>query len=320
VAVAGGGDYVDGGRGLVAGLDVGGTKVLGVLLGPRDAVVHQVRVPSLPGVDGVVASAATAVRALTDAAGTTPARLRGLGLGLPGMVDAAAGTVAHAVNLGIGEEPAPVAARLAAELGTGPVVVDNDLNAAAAGAARVLGHRADVAFLALGTGLAAGFLLDGRLRRGWLGAAGEIGHLPLDPAGPPCPCGQRGCLELYASGGSLAARWPVPDGVPAAAALFDAAAAGDPRAVTVREEFAVAVAAAVRIVVLTADVERVVLGGGVSEVGAPLLRVVVAALEQQAATSPFLASMRLAERVELAPRGVPVAAIGAALAARGTVS
>jgi glucokinase len=308
------------GRDLVVGLDIGGTKVLGVLLGPDDVVVHQVRVPTCPGADGVVASAARAVRALADEAGTTPAGLRGVALGLPGMVDAAAGTVAHAVNLGIGPEPVPVAALLAAELGIARVLVDNDLNAAAAGAARALGHRADVAFLALGTGLAAGFLLDGRLRRGWLGAAGEIGHLPLDPAGPPCPCGQRGCLELYASGRSLASRWPVPDGVPAADALFAAAEAGDARALAVREEFAVAVAAAVRVLVLTTDVARVVLGGGVSEVGPPLLRVVVAALERQAATSAFLASMRLAERVELAPRGVPVAAIGAALAARGTVA
>jgi predicted NBD/HSP70 family sugar kinase len=311
---------VDADDGLAVGLDVGGTKVLGVLLGPDDVVRHQVRVPTSPGVDGVVASAARAVRALTDRAGTTPGRLAGLGLGLPGMVDPAAGTVAHAVNLGIADGPAPVAALVAAALGTGHVVVDNDLNAAAAGAARVLGHRADVAFLALGTGLAAGFLLDGRLRRGWLGAAGEIGHLPLDLAGPACPCGQRGCLELYASGGSLEARWPTADGVPAAAALFAAAAAGDRRAVALRDDFASAVAAAVRILVLTTDVERVVLGGGVREVGDELLRVVTAALEEQAATSGFLASMRLAERVELAPRGVPVAAIGAALAARGTVA
>jgi glucokinase len=293
---------------LAAGLDIGGTKVLGVLLGPDDVVVHRTRIPTSPGVDGVVTSAAKAVRALTDAAGTTPAALDGVGLGLPGIVDPRAGTVAHAVNLGIGDDVAPVAALLAAELDAARVVVDNDLNAAAAGAAHVLGHRADVAFLALGTGVAAGFLLDGRQRRGWLGAAGEIGHLPLDPAGPPCPCGQRGCLELYASGASLDARWPTSDGVPAPAAL------------ALRADFARAVAAAVRILVLTTDVERVVIGGGVREVGDELLRAVVGALDTQAAGSGFLASMRLAERVELAPRGVPVAAIGAALAARGTVT
>ena len=61
----------------------------------------------------------------------------------------------------------------------------------------------DLAFLALGTGLAAGLLLEGRLRRGSTGGAGEIGHLPLVPDGPPCKCGQRGCLEQYASGSAL---------------------------------------------------------------------------------------------------------------------
>ncbi|WP_298461997.1 ROK family protein [uncultured Cellulomonas sp.] len=306
--------------GPAVGLDIGGTKVLGVLLGADDDVLDRVRVPTRSGADGVVASAAAAVRRLTDAAGIAPVDLAGLGLGVPGVVDRAAGTVAHAVNLGIGDAPVPLGRMLRTELDSTWVSVDNDLNAAAAGAAHVLGDRADVAYLALGTGVAAGLLLDGRLRRGWLGAAGEIGHLPYDRSGPLCPCGQRGCLELYASGGSLDARWPGDGSVPAPAALFAAAATGDPRAVAVRDEFADAVAAAVRILVLTTDVERVVLGGGVREIGAPLLRAVTGALERQASASGFLASMRLADRVELAPRGVPVAAIGAALAARGTVS
>ncbi len=302
------------------GLDVGGTKVLGVLLGPDDAVLDQVRVPTSPGADGVVASAAKAVRVLTDAAGLHPADLAGVGLGVPGIVDHGTGSVRHAVNLGIGDAPEPVTRLLAEELGGVRVTADNDLNAAAAGSAYVLGHRADVAFLALGTGVAAGFVLDGRVRRGWLGAAGEIGHLSLDARGPLCACGQRGCLELVASGASLDARWPTPDGVPAPAALFAAAAAGVPGAAVIRDEFAAAVASAVRVQVLTTDVERVVIGGGVREVGPPLLDAVVAALSREAAASGFLATLRLAERVELAPHGVPVAAIGAALAARGTVT
>ena len=307
-------------RAPAVGLDVGGTKVLGVLLAADDVVLDTVRVPTSPGADGVVTSAAKAVRVLTDAAGLAPTDLVGVGLGVPGLVDHASGTVLHAVNLGIGDTPAPLTGPLGDELGGVPVTADNDLNAAAAGAAHVLGHRADVAFLALGTGVAAGFLLDGRVRRGWLGAAGEIGHLGLDPTGPLCACGQRGCLELSASGASLDARWPTGGGVPAPAALFAAAAAGDPRAIAVRDDFAAAVAACVRVLVLTVDVERVVIGGGVREVGDPLLEAVVGALGREAAASGFLASLRLAERVELAPRGVPVAAIGAALAARGTVA
>ncbi len=305
---------------VAVGLDIGGTKALGVLLGADDAVLDRVRVPTSHGADGVVASAAKAVRVLTDAAGLHPTGLAGVGLGVPGIVDHGTGTVRHAVHLGIGDTPEPLVRMLADELGGVRVTADNDLNAAAAGSAHVLGHRADVAFLALGTGVGAGLLLDGRVRRGWLGAAGEIGHLSLDARGPLCACGQRGCLELVASGASLDARWPTDDGVPPPAALFAAAAAGDPRATVIRDEFAAAVAAAVRVLVLTTDVERVVIGGGVREVGAPLLDAVVGALTREAATSGFLTSLRLAERVELAPHGVPVAAIGAALAARGTVA
>jgi predicted NBD/HSP70 family sugar kinase len=84
----------------------------------------------------------------------------------------------------------------------------------------------------------------------------------------------------------------------------------------VREAFADAVATAVRLLVLTCDVEHVVLGGGVAEVGAPLLEAVRGRLQQQSAGSPFLRSLRIADRLQVVPRGVPVAPIGAALVAR----
>ena len=304
------------GTDLVVGLDIGGTKTLGVLLGHDDAILGSVRRSTISGVRGVVRTAADAVRALTDGAGTDPGTLRGVGIGVPGIVDPATGTVAHAVNLGFPGERTPLARLLSVELGGVPVKVENDLNVAARGAAHAVGASADLAFLALGTGLAAGLLLGGRLRRGACGAAGEIGHLPFMADGPVCACGQRGCLEMYASGASLDTRWPTAGGVPAPAALFAAAAAGDPAAVALRDEFARAVAAAIRILVLTTDVARVVLGGGVSEIGEPLRDAVVRALDAQAATSGFLASLKIGERVSLTPPGVPVAAIGAALLGR----
>lgn len=305
--------------GLAVGLDIGGTKTLGVLLGPDDAVLGSVRLPTTRGVEGVVTTAAKAVRALTDEAGTGPGALVGVGIGVPGVVDPATGTVVHAVNLGFPGDRTPLAHLLSAELDGTPVQVENDLNVAALGAAHAEGAPADLAFLALGTGLAAGLLMDGRLRRGAFGAAGEIGHIPFVADGPVCACGQRGCLELYASGASLDARWPGHGDVPAPAALFAAAAAGYPAAVALREEFALAVAAAIRILVLTTDVACVVLGGGVSQLGAQLRDAVVGVLDAQAAGSEFLASMRIGERVRLAPPGVPLAAIGAALLGRGAV-
>lgn len=295
------------------GLDIGGTKVLGVLLDADGRVADTVRHPTLPGLGGVLGSAARTVEQLCAQARLAPAGLRGVGIGVPGVVDPGRGTVSHAVNLRIAEQDAPLGASLSARLGGVPVTVENDLNVAALGAAAVLGIDGDLAFLALGTGVAAGILLDGRLRRGASGAAGEIGHVPYLPDGPRCACGQRGCLELYASGGAIDASWPSRTGRPAPVEVFEAAAAGDRQAVAVRDRFTTAVASAIRILVLTCDVEHVVLGGGVAALGEPLRDAVAAALDDLAEGSPFLASLHLAARVQVVPTDVPVAPIGAAL-------
>ena len=298
------------------GLDVGGTKVLGVLVGPDGQIATSVRLVSRHGGEAVAGTAVEATRRLIDEAGLDVARLAGVGIGLPGIVDPARGEVAHAVNLGIGET-VPLAVLVARDLGDVAVHLENDLNCAALGAAQLSGRAdSDLAFLALGTGLAAGLLLDGTLRRGAHRAAGEIGHLVYVPDGRPCPCGQRGCLEQYASGSALAAQWPTSPDVPAPIALFDAADDGDRRAIAVRDEFVAAVAAAVRILVLTCDVRRVVLGGGVSELGERLAAPVRAQLDREASDSEFLASVGMSRRIALAPAGVPVGAVGAALVGR----
>lgn len=308
------------------GLDIGGTKTLAVLLDPTGTPGDQVRLSTERGAQAVVATAASATRELLRRADLTADDLSGIGIGLPGIVDPAHGRVEHAVNLGI-DTAVPLAELVGGELsrqlnGRGgsapvPVRVENDLNAAALGAAHLRGaDDGDLAFLALGTGLAAGLVLDGRLHRGVGGAAGEIGHLVYLPGGRPCPCGQQGCLEQYASGSALEAAWPGPGDRPAPVALFEAAEAGNREALAVQTEFAEAVAAAVRVLLLTTDVAHVVIGGGVSALGAPLLEVVRARLERSARQSRFLASMRMAERVDLAPEGVPVGAVGAALVGR----
>ena len=158
-------------------------------------------------------------------------------------------------------------------------------------------------------------MLDGRLRRGEHGAAGEIGHVPVDPAGALCQCGQRGCLETIASGSALAAAWPSGD-VPPAQALFAAAAAGDPQAIAVRDRFAAGVADAVRALSLAVDPQTIVLGGGVAQLGEPLRRRSPTRCATQAAGSPFLASLDLAGRLRVVPSDYPVAAVGAALLGR----
>ncbi|WP_264032248.1 ROK family protein [Cellulosimicrobium sp. SH8] len=308
------------GAGTAVGLDIGGTKVLAAFLGPDGVARETLRLPTVRGPQGVVSSAARAVREVVRRAGAELAEVDGVGVGVPGLVDPEDGSVMHAVNLGIEGGRFALAEALSAELDGLPVQVDNDLNVAALGASHLRGDDgSDLAFLALGTGLAAGIVLGGELRRGVSGAAGEIGHIPIDPHGPECACGQRGCVEVYASGSAVSARWPSRHGRPAPAELFEAAAAGDPEAIRIKDEFASAVASAVRILELTVDVRHVVLGGGVSALGQPLLDAVRAALDAQSSTSPFLSSLRLAERVSLAPADVPVAAVGAALVGRRKV-
>lgn len=291
------------------GLDIGATKILGAVIDADGTVVAQSRQDTRPGPDGILSTATTVLDLLAAALdGALPSDI---GIGIPGIVDRDRGAVSHAVNLGLGGEWFPLAGRLADRTGA-TVVVENDLNAATWGA-HVLSGADDLAYLALGTGLAAGFVLSGTLRRGIHGAAGEIGHVPVDPVGPLCSCGQRGCLELRASGSALTASWPTQGDVPPAEALFAAAAAGNTEAVAARDRFAAGVADAVRMLGLAVDPAVIIIGGGVAHAGEPLLTAVTAALRAQAATSPFLAALDLASRTTLLPGRAPVGAIGAAL-------
>ena len=302
--------------GLRLGIDVGATKTAAVLVDPTGAVAHEVRLPTAFGEEGVLATISGAITEIVAAARLDGAGFTSVGIGIPGTVDPVTGRVSHAVNLGV--EDLDLGSLVAARTGLA-VRVENDVKAAALGAYHALRDPAapdrpeeigSMAYLNLGTGLAAGFVLGGELWRGARGVAGEIGHIPI-AEGPACPCGQRGCLELYASGSALARMWPTDDPQPVRA-LFDAADSGDDTAAKVRRSFMASVASAVRILVLTMDVDLVVIGGGISNLGPRLLDALREALDAQASTSRFLASQDLPPRVRLVPPGVPVAAVGAA--------
>jgi predicted NBD/HSP70 family sugar kinase len=301
---------------LVAGLDVGGTKTFGVVAGLTGSIVASARRPTSTGSgEAVLASTLAVLQDLADELAMPIDGFDAVGVGIPGLVDVERGTVRHAVNLGLGAEPLELAERLGEKVAA-PVQVDNDVNVASVGAAATVGC-SDIVYLSIGTGIAAGLLLGGRLRRGGRNAAGEVGHVSVDPEGPLCHCGQRGCLEMLASGPALLRRWPAGAGAPSvAAALLDAAAAGDREAIEVRDSVAGHLADAVIRLALTVDPDMVVLGGGVAEAGPGLLEAIVNALVERAEAAPVLAAMGLADRVTVVPCGVPVGALGAALAAR----
>lgn len=257
------------------GIDVGGTKVLGVVLDPADAtrVLHELRVPTPPGGAGLVDVVADLVGELTGVAGAVAA----VGVGVPGLVDASGVLRAGAHLQTIAD--LPLARELAERCGV-PVAVDNDANGHAVaehrgGAAAGVDHAVVVT---LGTGIGAGIISGGQLQRGAYGFAGEPGHMVVDPNGPPCPCGQRGCWEQFASGNGLArlARSAALGGqltsaVEAAGGdpelvrgehVTAAAREGDADALAVLDELAEWIAVGLANLVNILDPELVVIGGG----------------------------------------------------------
>src|SRR5829696_2889735 len=190
----------------VCGFDVGGTKLLALAFDPEDPNRWQIerRCPTPRTIDDLVKTIIGTIGELHDEAERTKActHLHAVGLGIAGLVDRG-GTLRFGPNLP-GLVDAPLGERLAAELAV-PVDVENDATAAAWGE-----HRAgaglgvdELLVVTLGTGIGAGIVSGGHLVLGRNGFAGEAGHMVVDPNGPLCPCGQRGCWERYASGSGL---------------------------------------------------------------------------------------------------------------------
>lgn len=305
------------------GLDVGGTKTDAVAVAPGGEILERIRRPTQRGSAPVVAGVVAGVRALQESLELATGDIASVGVGIPGLVDSATGRVLHAVNLDV--ESLELAELVGEEIGA-PVVVENDVKAAALGAAALRGtdavddrEPAPMAFLNLGTGVAAGIVVDGRIWRGARGTAGEVGHISVDPGGRLCGCGQRGCIESLCGGGALARAWGRPGALPVRD-IFDAADRGDAHARELRAGLARGAAAAVRVLVLTADVEQVVIGGGLAALGDRLESDIRAALRTDAEGSAFLRSLRLDERIALLPAGSPAAALGAALVGASAAS
>lgn len=291
------------------GLDIGGSKTAGIVLDEFGAEAATVQLPMQPGIEGVLDTADRVVAELLRVTDVSTGDLASIGVGVPGQVDRARGEVRHAYNIGV--DFLPLAAALERRIGI-PVSVENDVTAAAAGAAHLLRPMGTLAYLNLGTGLAAGYVSNGVPLRGTRGVAGEIGHLPVDPLRRPCPCGQYGCLETVASGSALQASWPA-GGPHPGRALLAAVDAGDAQA---REAFANLVrgsAECVRLLALALDPDIVVIGGGLRLLGDRLFGGIKRTLDDWASASPFIAELELSSRVVALPHGSNAAAVGAAM-------
>jgi glucokinase len=197
-------------RQVTIGIDMGGTKVLGLAVDDEGVVLAEIRVPTPgrrggaagdgDGWDPVIEALASVTEQLLQTIGVEVASV---GVGAPGLVDNT-GVLRYAPNLP-GGNGLDIAGGLSARLGGLRTVVDNDATCAtvaewAFGAAAGV---TDAVMVTLGTGIGGGVIAGGHVVRGASGFAGEIGHMVVDPTGPVCPCGKRGCWERFASGSGL---------------------------------------------------------------------------------------------------------------------
>jgi glucokinase len=266
----------------VIALDVGGTGMKCALVRPDGMVYHAERHPTLAS----RGPAAVTTNILDIAAGLAErARRDGLtpvaaGVAVPGVVDEETGTAVWSSNVGFRD--VPLRALVAERLGV-PTVLGHDVRAGGVAEARLGAGRGQrhVLFIAIGTGIAAAHVVDGKAFAGAHGAAGEVGHIIVRPGGPPCGCGARGCLESVASASAVGRRYAELSGIPDATA-FDVAAraaAGEPLAAAVWREALEALADGLLTAQALYDAGVVVLGGGLAEAGEALLAPLRVALD-----------------------------------------
>jgi glucokinase len=265
---------------LTIGVDIGGTKILGGVVGPDGKILAQARRET-------PADSAETVRRITEVVLELAhdREIVAVGIGVAGWINADRSEVLFAPNLPLRNSPLR---ELVAEKVARPVVVENDANVAAWAEFRFGAARSatdSMALVTIGTGIGGGLVVRGRLVRGAYGMAGEPGHMRVVPDGLPCPCGRRGCLERYASGNALAriARERA-EADPASAKVLleivdgaietitgytvtEAAKAGDPVACATFDEVGHWLAAGLVDLVYLLDPEVMVVGGGVVEAG-----------------------------------------------------
>jgi glucokinase len=187
------------------GVDLGGTNLRAAAIDREGLILDRVSAPVnfKPGPESVVKDIADVIKSVRTRIGR--AGLRGVGIGVPGFIDIQAGLVLGSANLP-GFQGFPVRDEIQKWLGT-PIILENDANAAALGEMWMGAGKnvKDLVLLTLGTGIGGGIIADGKVLHGFLGMAGELGHMTVYPDGNPCGCGNSGCLEKHASATAIAA-------------------------------------------------------------------------------------------------------------------
>ncbi|RKP46731.1 ROK family protein [Cohnella endophytica] len=303
------------------GIDLGGTKILAVLLDERGKKLHQAETATnaSEGADAVIERMIALIRE-----GLEPEhRLKSIGVATAGTLNAEEGIVAMASNLRWNQ--VPLGKKLRQAFGV-PVSLENDANAAAYGewAAGAGKGTKNCVYVTVSTGIGTGIVSAGKLIRGRDSSAGELGHITLDWNGPRCACGNVGCVELYASGTSIgrSAQRLAADRPEEAERLLslagnspitsrhvaEAAAAGDALSLGVLKEAGRALGTGLVSLIHMMNPEVIVLGGGASSIGEPLLRPMRETIDDVG-----IPSMVAGVRIVSPQLGKEAGAIGAAL-------
>ena len=305
---------------LTIGIDVGGTKISCVVTDSADRIIHHHVEPTDRArlTDQIVGLA----RGAADAVGSRDGRrVAAVGVAIPGQVEPRSGTAELAVNLGAPDMD--IGPTVSAQAGL-PCFVEHDARAAATWVHR-RGDGADLCYLSVGTGIAAGIILGGRPLRGETGLAGEVGHTVVDANGRRCPCGSVGCLETVAAGPAIAraAREGVAASRPTtlspdatASDVFEAARQGDELALEIANGVGTHLARTLRGLVLTLGLQRIVIGGGVAGGGDALRNPIISALNDERSASPLVEAAFAGTSIELLSPDLEPGARGAAYIAR----
>jgi glucokinase len=295
--------------GAVIAVDVGGTTIKGAVVDADGRFLREIArpTPAARGPEAVIDEVQALVAELaTGAPSGVRASARSVAIVVPGVVDAAAGRAEFSANLGFRDVPLRDLVESTVGL---PTLLEHDVRAAGV-AERMVGTAigADNYLLAvIGTGIAGAIHAGGQWVRGAGGIAGELGHIPVWPRGESCPCGQRGCLERYASASSIARRYAeLGGGHGAFAPEVVARRTSDRAAGRAWREATEALAIAFVTCTMLLDPEMIVLAGGLSVAGDALLAPVQAELAARV-------TWREPPPVRLSPLGGRAGLVGAAV-------
>jgi glucokinase len=249
------------------GVDLGGTNLRAAAMSSAGEILARVSRPAnfTGGADPVICDIVASIQELRSALGAET--LCGVGIGVPGFIDMAAGVVVRSANLP-GFDNLPVREEIQKRLGT-PIILENDANAAAMGEMWVGAGKDvnDLVLLTLGTGIGGGIIVNRKILHGFLGMAGELGHMTVVPDGNPCGCGNCGCLEKHASATAITAMGRMMQlGGPAqeltAERVYEIALAGDERARQIFESMGRALGVAIANLVNVFNFPLYLLSGG----------------------------------------------------------